>query len=105
MFLDQVQRLGAGRVLGDGDNLGDHEIAHAGGDVAQVDRQGLAKPAEDGVDADVGVAAPGGDIAGLAARLLQGRVGDGRADGIGVRVFVADDIGDPVGRGMGRCSH
>ena len=90
--------------------LGNHQVAHARRDIAEVERQRLVETREDGVDAGVGVAAARRDVAAFAARLLVGGVGDGRADGVGVGVLVSDDVngmGDPFdglragGRGSG----
>jgi hypothetical protein len=41
----------------------------------------------------------------IAASLLERCVGDGGTDGVGVRIPVADDIGDLVGRGGERNGH
>src|SRR5690606_11768561 len=90
--VDQFQRLGAGGLGVNGDDVGDHDVADPRGDVAEQDGQGLVELFEDGVDARVGVAAAGRDVSLDAARLLVGGVGDGGADRIGVRIFVTDDV-------------
>jgi len=75
--LDQFQGLGAGGQFLDDLDVIHHQVAHAWGDVAQVDRQVLLEAGEDGVDAGIGVAAAGGDVALLAPGFLEGGVGDG----------------------------
>lgn len=50
----------------------------------------MLKPSKDRIDASVGVAAAGGDVAGLVAGLLVGGIGDGGADGVSVGVLMAD---------------
>ncbi len=93
VLVDEFEGLGAGGGLADGDDVADHDVTHARGDVAQVDGQGLVKPGEDRVDAGVGIAAAGGSVTGLALGVLERGVGNGGADGVGIRVFVADDVG------------
>ena len=62
----------------------------------------MLEASEDGVDAGVGVAATGGDVAGLVAGFLVSGVGDGRADRVGVGVFVTDYVGGGGGHGRVR---
>ena len=104
MAVDEFERLGARGLRRNRDDVGDHEIAHAGGDVAHIGGQGLLKAREDGVDAGVGVAAARGDVALFALGGLVGGVGDGRADRVRVGIFVADDVGG-VGGGLGGGRH
>ena len=90
---------------GTDDDARDHQVAHPGPDVAQVDRERLAEAAEDRVDPGVRVAAARRHMAPLAAGLLVGGVGDRRADRVGVGVAVADDVGGVGGGREGRGRH
>ena len=105
MVLDQFERFGAGGILRDGDDVGDHEVAHPGSDIAHIKGERLVETRQDGIDAGIGVAAARGDVTGFAPRLLEGRVGDGRADGVGVGIPVADDVSDAGGGREGRDGH
>src|SRR5688500_7924989 len=62
-------------------------------DVAEVIRQWLLKAPEDCVNAGVGVAAASRNVTAFAARFLVGGVGNGRANGISVRVLVSNNVG------------
>ena len=100
--VDEFEGFGAGGGFGHGDDRLGHQVAHAGRDVGQVVRQRLLEALENGVDAGVGVAAAGGDEAFFAARFFEGGIGDRGAYGVGVRVFVANDVGRDDGRVRGR---
>jgi hypothetical protein len=84
-------------MFGNGKHLRRHEVTDARGDVAQVIRQRSAKTREDGIDPGIRVAAAGGDIAALTARVFESRIGDRRTDGVSIGIPVTDD----VGRGSG----
>ena len=102
MPVEQVERLGARGPGVHRDDVAHHQVTHARRNVAEKKRQRLAETGEDGINAGVRVAAAGGDMAALAAHLLVGGVGDGRADGVGIGVLVADDVG---GGRLGRGTH
>ncbi len=93
VLVDEFEGLGAGGVRADLDDVGRHDVAHARGDVAEVERERVVETGEDGVDAGVGVAAPGGHAGGVAGQVLVVRVRDGGADGVGVGIAVTDDVG------------
>ena len=92
MQVEQLQRPGAGVVDGHLERVATHDVLDAGRDVADEDRQRGAETVEDRVDAGVGIAATGRHETCLAGRLLEGRIREGRADRVGVRILMADDV-------------
>ena len=100
MQVEELERAGARVVDADLERVAVHDVLDARDDVADEFREGGAEAAEDRVDARVGVAAAGGLEAGLAGGVLEGGVGEGGADGVSVRVLVADDIGRLGGTGQ-----
>ena len=94
-----VQRLGARRISGHRNDILDHHVAHPRRHVGEVNRSRLFEAIENRVDSGVGVSTPRRDVAGLPLSLFEGRISNGRADGVGVGIAVPDDVG--VWRGGG----
>ena len=86
-----AQRLGDGRGGGDRDDIGLHHVADFGGHVRDEARRRDEERLENEINAVVGVATPRGlDVAHAGAALELG-VADGRANGVRVRIAVADN--------------
>jgi len=102
MQVEELERAGARVVDAHLERVAVHDVLDARDDVAHEFGEGGAEAAEDRVDARVGIAAAGGLEAGLAGGFLEGGVGEGGADRVGVGVLVADDVRRLGGTGQGQ---
>ena len=102
MQVEEFERAGASVVDADLERVAVHDVLDARDDVAHEFGERRAETAEDRVDARVGIAATGGLEAGLAGGFLEGGVGEGGADRVGVRILVADDVRRLGGTGQGQ---
>jgi hypothetical protein len=92
-FLEQMNGVVGSRVGINADDVAFHDIAHPVGEIADENRRLDSELVQDEIDPLIRVPGAGRDHIRGAGDLFEMRVGDGRADRIHVRVFVADDKG------------
>ena len=92
MQVEELKCAGAGVVDADLERVAVHDVFDARDDVADEFGERGAEAVQNRVNARVGVTATGGFEAGLARSFLEGGVGEGRADRVGIGILVPDDV-------------
>ena len=69
-----------------------HYMLQSRSHIANEGRQGNLEAIEDGVDAGIGVATARGCVMRFAACMFECLIGNRRTDGIGIGIFVAENI-------------
>lgn len=90
-LLHHAEDFGHGGGGRNAHHVAGHHVADLRRDIRHETRRGHAEGLEHEVDAVVGVAAARGHGVGQAGAALEFRVADGRADGVGVGIAMADD--------------